>query len=136
MLGALLDEDVKKLVAQYHREGYCVIRDAFEPYEVAAWAAECERLSADKSIVHPDNMRTPFRHNAKINPERIDPVIDRASASPMMNATASITRNIMTINARMNRKSVVGLRISSSSIALGPSAAGRLGPALVDATRL
>lgn len=76
MLGALLDQDVKQLVADYHDTGYLVLRNAFDAYEVEAWKAECDRLGGDKSLVNPNNQRTPFRSGAKINPERIDPVID------------------------------------------------------------
>ena len=89
MLGALADDQVKELVEGYRRDGYLVIRDAFEPYEVAAWAAECERLAADKQMVHPNNMRTPFRMGATVNPERIDPVID---VSPVFKSLANDRR--------------------------------------------
>ena len=89
MLGALIDEDVKKLVEDYRRDGFCVVREAFESYEVAAWQAECERLAADKELVHPNNMRTPFRMGATTNPERIDPVID---VSPVFKSLANDRR--------------------------------------------
>lgn len=89
MLGALIDDEVKELVNGYRETGYLVLRNAFDDYEVAAWQAECERLSADKSIVNPDNIRTPFKHETKINPERIDPVID---ISPVFKSLANDRR--------------------------------------------
>jgi ectoine hydroxylase-related dioxygenase (phytanoyl-CoA dioxygenase family) len=89
MLGALIDEEVKQLVDGYRQTGYLILRNAFDAYEVDAWKAECERLSADKSIVNANNRRTPFGSNAKVNPERIDPVID---ISPVFKSLANDRR--------------------------------------------
>ena len=89
MLGALVDDDVKQLIAGYRETGWLVIRGAFDAYEVDAWKAECDRLAADSSIVNPNNMRTPFRKGASKNPERIDPVMD---ISPVFKALANDRR--------------------------------------------
>lgn len=89
MLGALLDEDVKQLVDGYRKTGYLVLRNAFDGYEVDAWKNECQRLSDDKTITNVDNRRTPFGMGAKLNPERIDPVID---ISPVFKSLANDRR--------------------------------------------
>ncbi len=60
---------------EYQATGFIVVRGLFAPAEIAAWQAECNRLLA-QDWVHPQNIRTPFRHNSGQTPERIDPVVD------------------------------------------------------------
>jgi len=59
----------------YWETGYLVLRSLFTSEETTAWRAESDRL-LKSDIVHPDNVRTPFRFNSTHSPERIDPLLD------------------------------------------------------------
>lgn len=60
---------------KYWERGYILLRGLFDTTEIENWNIECERLlKAD--FVHQDNVRTPFRFNSGVRPERIDPVVD------------------------------------------------------------
>jgi hypothetical protein len=62
-------------VQAYRTQGYIALRGLFSAQEITAWQAECERLLS-LELVHPENIRTPFRMNSGQYPERIDPVVD------------------------------------------------------------
>jgi len=68
-------QELDPLARQYWTDGYIALRGLFFPHEITCWSAECDRLLAS-DIVHPDNIRTPFRFNSGRLPERIDPVVD------------------------------------------------------------
>jgi 2-aminoethylphosphonate dioxygenase len=67
-----MTRDVKQ---EYRENGFLHRRGVFTPEEIAAFQAECDRL-LHLDLVHPDNIRTPFRMNSGETPERIDPVVD------------------------------------------------------------
>jgi hypothetical protein len=79
-------EKVEQLAREYHQRGYVKLSGFFQPEEVAAWQAECERLQK-LDIVNPRNKRTPFKMPDIPYPEKIDPVVD---ISPLFDA---LTRN-------------------------------------------
>lgn len=82
-------------VFDYRERGWLILRGLFSPEEAAAWQAECDRLLG-LDLVHPDNIRTPFRMNSGDSPERIDPVVD---ISPLFFALARDERILGPVRA-------------------------------------
>jgi ectoine hydroxylase-related dioxygenase (phytanoyl-CoA dioxygenase family) len=65
----------KQHLQKYWKKGYVILLDVFTKKEVQEFQAESDRLLS-LDIIHPNNIRTPFRQNSGHVPERIDPVID------------------------------------------------------------
>ena len=78
------DAEPEPEAREYWKKGYLHLSGLFQPEEIAAWQAECDRLlRAD--FTQPGNIRTQFRMNSGSHPERIDPVVD---VSPVFAALA------------------------------------------------
>lgn len=82
-------------VESYARDGFLHLRGLFSAAETAAFQEECDRL-LNLEIVHPDNIRTPFRMDSGSAPERIDPVVD---ISPAFAALADDPRLVSIVRA-------------------------------------
>ncbi|MBN9519728.1 phytanoyl-CoA dioxygenase family protein [bacterium] len=75
-------------VAFYRAEGYVVLRNVFEPAEIAALAADADRVLRERAdAVHPDNLRVRFKpHRATGEPvfEVLDPIADLSPVARRM----------------------------------------------------
>lgn len=67
--------DLAGVAQAYWKDGYVVLRGLFSAEEAGKWSAECDRLLG-QDWVDERNVRTPFRFNSAVVPERIDPVVD------------------------------------------------------------
>jgi 2-aminoethylphosphonate dioxygenase len=65
----------KSLSKEYWESGFLHLKGVFSAAETATLQSECDRLLS-LDLVHPQNVRTPYRKNAVEAPERIDPVVD------------------------------------------------------------
>jgi ectoine hydroxylase-related dioxygenase (phytanoyl-CoA dioxygenase family) len=64
---------------QYRADGYLIVRGVFPAPEIAALAAEAERLSARSELIDVNNIRCRYRddvHSGACNFDCFDPVID------------------------------------------------------------
>jgi hypothetical protein len=71
----MIETTKSQLAKEYWEKGYVAMRGLFSPEEIAGWKAESDRL-LQQDWVDPNNIRTPYRMNSTIAPERIDPVFD------------------------------------------------------------
>lgn len=69
-------------VAHYHTEGYLIVRQVFAPQEIAALAADVDRVCREHAdLVDPCNMRVRFKNDAHTKAtvfEVFDPIMDLA----------------------------------------------------------
>jgi len=65
----------QSLAELYWKQGYIVLRGLFTAAEIGQWQVECDRL-LQQEWIDANNIRTPFRMNSTVTPERIDPVVD------------------------------------------------------------
>jgi hypothetical protein len=94
--------DLTALNRTYWQQGYIVLRGLFSPSETQAWGAECDRL-LEQDWVDPANVRTPFRMNSEVTPERIDPVVD---VSPLFSQLVQDERITGVLRALWNDEAV------------------------------
>ena len=71
-------------IADYHRKGYLVLREVFEPAEVQVLKSEVARLQTVPHLIDPNNVRSAHRNvKGERRLEKLDPVHD---ASPLLTA--------------------------------------------------
>jgi hypothetical protein len=103
----------------YRRDGVAVIPAVFAPDEVPAWAAECDRLWANRELFDPDNLRT----RVLLSPprdDRLDPVKD---VSPIFAELAEDSRLLAIAADALGRTPVL---FKDKLIAKPPGARGYL----------
>lgn len=103
MTNQTAQEQIEQLARDYHQRGYVKLSGFFQPEEVAAWQAECERLQK-LDIVNPNNKRTPFRIPEIPYPEKIDPVVD---ISPLFDALTRDERVQRVLHAIFNDEALL-----------------------------
>ncbi len=84
---------------QYHRDGYVIVRGMFPNEEVAALAAEAERLFRRKDLIDSDNIRCRWQNHVETGECRFDcfdPVID---LSPLYEKLARDSRILSAVSA-------------------------------------
>lgn len=103
MMAVLDDAAIVAQRARYWETGYLVLSGLFTAEETATWQAESERLIGSE-LVHPNNIRTPFRMNSGDFPERIDPILD---VSPVFDALTKDERIVSVLRSLFGDEPVV-----------------------------
>ncbi|HSJ01251.1 MAG: phytanoyl-CoA dioxygenase family protein [Verrucomicrobium sp.] len=89
----------QEAIAQYHRDGFVVLRSLFEAGQVAVLQAEAERLMGRTDLMDSDNIRCRWQNHAETGECRFDcfdPVID---LSPVCEKIARDPRLLDAISA-------------------------------------
>lgn len=94
---------VSPLAQNYWKDGHIALRGLFSPGEIQNWAAECDRLLT-QDWINENNIRTPFRMNSTVTPERIDPIVD---VSPVFSQLVRDERILQVLRAIWNDEPVL-----------------------------